>query len=168
MGFRKRNTLNSIPGIGIPSVFFHCNQSYYEFQKIEGLVAAPFTPMYDDGSLKLDIIPQYTNYLQENGVKGIFICGSTGEGVSLTLDEKLKVMDAWAHTPFFKVMLVGGTSLEECKYLARQSVAKGFDAMAFIPPFYFKPANVSVLADCCAEVAAAAPNLPFITTIFPF
>ncbi len=131
------------------------------FKKIEGLIAAPFTPMHDDGRLNLDIIPRYADFLKENGVKGIFICGSTGEGVSLTLDEKLKVMDAWANTPFFKVMLVGGTSLEECKFLARQSAAKGFDAMAFIPPYYFKPANVSVLADCCAEVAAAAPNLPF-------
>ncbi len=131
------------------------------FKKIEGLIAAPFTPMHNDGSLNLDIIPKYANHLIENGVKGVFICGSTGEGVSMTLDEKLKVMAAWANTPLFRVMLVGGTSLEECKFLARKSAAMGFDAFALIPPFYFKPANVSVLADCCAEVAAAAPDLPF-------
>ena len=130
-------------------------------QKIEGLVAAPFTPMHENGSLNLSIIPRYADLLKENGVKGIFICGSTGEGVSMTYDEKLKVMAAWANTPFFKVMLVGGTSLEECKILAQQSAEMGFDAMAFIPPYYFKPANVSVLADCCEVVAAAAPDLPF-------
>ncbi len=130
-------------------------------QKIEGLIAAPFTPMHDDGSLNLDIIPRYADSLIKDGVKGVFICGSTGEGVSMTLDEKLKVMAAWADKPLFKVMLVGGTSLEECKFLAKQSAAMGFDAMAFVPPFYFKPANISVLADCCAEVAAAAPDLPF-------
>jgi N-acetylneuraminate lyase len=130
-------------------------------QKIQGLIAAPFTPMHDDGSLNLDIIPKYANHLIENGVKGVFICGSTGEGVSMTLDEKLKVMAAWSKTTLFKVMLVGGTSLEECKFLARQAATMDFDAFALIPPFYFKPANVSVLADCCAEVAAAAPNLPF-------
>ncbi len=131
------------------------------FKKIEGLIAAPFTPMHDDGSLNLNIIPRYADFLIENGVKGVFICGSTGEGVSLTLDEKTKVMGAWAKTALFKVMLVGGTSLEECKSLARQADVLGFDAFALIPPFYFKPANISVLADCCAEVAAAAPNLPF-------
>ena len=131
------------------------------FQKIEGLMAAPFTPMHPDGSLNMEVIPQYADYLKENDIKGVFICGSTGEGVSMTLEEKLKVMSAWADKPFFKVMLVGGTSLEECRFLARQSDLMGFDAMAFVPPYYFKPANISVLADCCAEVAGGAPHLPF-------
>jgi N-acetylneuraminate lyase len=130
------------------------------FNKMEGLVAAPFTPFYDDDSLNTDIIPQYANFLKENGVKGVFICGTTGEGPSLTLDEKLKVMQAWSTTPFIKVMLVGGTSLEECKFLARQSAEMGFDAMALLPSYYFKPSNVAAIADWCAEVAAAAPELP--------
>lgn len=131
------------------------------FQKIEGIVAAPFTPFHDNDSLNIEIVPRYAHSLKENGVKGIFICGTTGEAASLTLDEKLKVMRAWADTPFIRVMLVGGTSLEECKYLAQQSVEMGFDAIAFLPPFYFKPTNVAVLADCCAEVAMAAPTMPF-------
>ncbi len=59
---------------------------------LEGLIAAPFTPMHDDGSLKLSLIPMYYEMLKANGVKGAFICGSTGEGVSLSLKEKKLVV----------------------------------------------------------------------------
>ena len=55
---------------------------------LKGLIAAPFTPMHEDGSLNLSIIPDYYEMLKANGVVGVFICGSTGEGVSLSLDEK--------------------------------------------------------------------------------
>ena len=64
--------------------------------KIEGLVAAPFTPMFPDGSLNLDIIPEYYDLLEKNGVAGAFICGSTGEGVAMTQKEKRRVSEAWS------------------------------------------------------------------------
>src|SRR5690606_40272078 len=53
-------------------------------KKIEGLVAAPFTPFDEQGELNLEIIPSYYSSLKKNNVAGAFICGSTGEGVSLT------------------------------------------------------------------------------------
>jgi len=130
-------------------------------QKIKGLVAAPFTPMHEDGQLNLGLIPRYAEHLQEEQVKAVFVCGSTGEGASLAFDEKVQVMQAWADAPFTKIMLVGGTSLAECKDLARRAADLGYDAISFIAPYYFKPGNAQILADCCAEVAAAAPDLPF-------
>ena len=60
-------------------------------QKLQGLIAAPFTPMHKDGSLNLSIIPSYYNLLKENSVNGAFICGSTGEGVSMSVTEKKAV-----------------------------------------------------------------------------
>ncbi|HPH33276.1 MAG TPA: dihydrodipicolinate synthase family protein, partial [Chitinophagaceae bacterium] len=65
-------------------------------QKLQGLIAAPFTPMHKDGTLNLELIPAYYDLLKSNGVTGAFICGSTGEGVSLTLQEKKSVAEAWA------------------------------------------------------------------------
>jgi len=47
-------------------------------EKLKGLIAAPFTPMKEDGSLNLSIIPEYYQMLVANGVAGAFICGSTG------------------------------------------------------------------------------------------
>ena len=133
---------------------------------INGLIAAPFTPMHPDGSLNLDSIPEYYAMLIGNGINGAFICGSTGEGVSLTMEEKMAVAEAWAacngrQHGFSVMQLVGGTCLADCKQLAQHAAAVGIDAVSFLAPFYFKPANVEMLAACCAEVAAAAPELPF-------
>ena len=55
---------------------------------LEGLIAAPITPFHQDGSLHLEQIPTYYQMLQSNQVAGAFVCGTTGEGVSLTQNEK--------------------------------------------------------------------------------
>jgi N-acetylneuraminate lyase len=137
-----------------------------KIQRLQGLIAAPFTPMNNDGSLHLDIIPAYYEMLKANGITGAFICGSTGEGVSLTVSERKAVAEAWAactkNDSSFTVMpLLGGTCLADCKELALHAKAVGLDAVSFTAPFYFKPANAEVLAQCCAEVAAVVPDMPF-------
>ncbi|WP_132052606.1 dihydrodipicolinate synthase family protein [Pseudocnuella soli] len=137
-----------------------------QLQHLNGLIAAPFTPMNPDGTLNLSIIPQYYALLKENGVTGAFICGSTGEGVSLSVAEKKAVAEAWSTAvgsdAGFKVMtLVGGTSVAESTELAKHAADCGLYGVAFTAPFYFKPASVDALAETCAQVAAAAPHLPF-------
>lgn len=135
-------------------------------KKIDGLIAAPFTPFDKEGALNLEIIPRYYKLLKDNGVRGAFICGSTGEGVSLTFEEKVEVLKAWTSITkedkkFSLIMFLGGTNIKECKMLATISEEEGADAVAFTAPFYFKPANVKQLAACCAEVADSSPNIPF-------
>ena len=133
---------------------------------LDGLIAAPFTPMDESGNLKLSAIASYYTFLKQNGIKGAFICGSTGEGVSLTFAEKKAVAEAWAACTRgdqdFKVMtLLGGTSIADCKELAIHAQSIGLYAVSFTAPFYFKPATAAVLAECCAEIAAVVPELPF-------
>ncbi len=134
--------------------------------KIEGLIAAPFTPFDENGELNLGLIPDYYAALKRNGVRGGFICGSTGEGVSLRFEEKVAVLKAWAvltksDADFVLMMFLGGTNIKECQQLARIAEEEGVDAISFTSPFYFKPANVAQLAKCCAEIACAAPNTAF-------
>lgn len=133
---------------------------------LQGLIAAPFTPMHSDGSLNVNIIPAYYKMLKANKVNGAFICGSTGEGVSMTADEKKKMMDAWAacskNDEAFTVMpLLGGTSINDCKELALYAKEAGMDAISFTAPFYFKPADVNMLAQACYEIASVVPGMPF-------
>ena len=135
-------------------------------QQLQGLIAAPFTPMHKDGSLNLSIIPSYYNLLKENSVNGAFICGSTGEGVSMSVTEKKAVAVAWAactkdDSSFTVMPLLGGTCIADCKDLALHAREVGLDAVSFTAPFYFKPANAETLAQCCAEIAAAVPDMPF-------
>jgi N-acetylneuraminate lyase len=135
-------------------------------QHLHGLIAAPFTPMHKDGSLNTSVIPAYYQMLKTNGVTGAFVCGSTGEGVSMTTAEKMQVAEAWIncarYDADFKVMtLVGGTSIADCKDLARHAKAIGLYAVSFTAPFYFKPTDVEQLAACCKAIADEVPGMPF-------
>jgi N-acetylneuraminate lyase len=135
-------------------------------QHLHGLIAAPFTPMHKDGSLNTSVIPAYYQMLKTNGVTGAFVCGSTGEGVSMTTAEKMQVAEAWIncarYDADFKVMtLVGGTSIADCKELARHAKAIGLYAVSFTAPFYFKPTDVEQLAACCKAIADEVPGMPF-------
>jgi N-acetylneuraminate lyase len=135
-------------------------------QHLKGLIAAPFTPMNSDGSINTELIYSYYKLLKVNAVNGAFICGSTGEGVSLTFDEKKSIAEAWAEAtendPDFTVMMfLGGTSIAECKKLALHAYSIGIEAISFTAPFYFKPATVEMLAKCCAEIACTVPQMPF-------
>jgi N-acetylneuraminate lyase len=132
------------------------------FSKITGLVAAPFTPMHADGQLHLDLIPQYARMLAQNGVKGAFVGGSTGEGVSLSYPEKLALIQAWGavdEPDLQKIMLVGGTSQAESILLAQEAARHGFDAVAVLAPFYFKPATVEMLVQFCIGIGEAVPAI---------
>lgn len=134
--------------------------------KLEGLIAAPFTPMKENGDLNTDVIQDYYKLLKRNGVIGAFINGSTGEGVAQTVGEKMSVIDAWAEATkdddVFKVItLTGGTSIREAKQLAHYARQTGIYGVALTAPYYFKPANVQQLAACCIEVGKSVPDMPF-------
>lgn len=136
-----------------------------KIQKIQGLIAAPFTAMDVEGKLNLSLVKDYYAFLKRNDIKGAFINGSTGEGVSLTLDEKKLHAEAWAAATkdddeFKVITLVGGTCLADCIDLATHAQAQGLYATAFTAPFYFKP-NVNALAEVCKIVADAIPGMPF-------
>ena len=137
-----------------------------DIKHLSGLIAAPFTPMNENGSLNTSLVPEYYQFLKKNKVTGAFICGSTGEGVSLTMQEKKDVTTAWAectkNDPDFKVMLfTGGTCIADCIELAKYAQQAGIYAVSFTAPFYFKPSNAATLAECCKEIADAVPEMPF-------
>lgn len=136
------------------------------YTHLEGLIAAPFTPMYENGTINLSIIPEYYQLLKLNGVIGAFINGSTGEGPSLTTSEKKMVMAAWADCtkgdPDFKVMsLVGGTSVEDARDLAAYAAEMGLYGISITAPYYFKPQDLNMLVQMCIAVAEAAPDIAF-------
>lgn len=131
---------------------------------LSGLVAAPFTPFRPNGDLALDTIPALATLLGKNQVSAAFVCGTTGEGSSMTTEERRQVAAAWrkASPPGLKLAVhVGHLSLGDSRALARHAQEIGADAIAAIAPGFFKPATAADLVAWCAEVAAAAPKLPF-------
>jgi N-acetylneuraminate lyase len=131
------------------------------------LITATFTPLEPTGSLKLDIIPSYLDYLVERRVDGVFVCGTTGEGSSLTTDEREAVAAAWlaardrAGVDLKVFVHVGNESLPVSLRLARHAADMGADAVALLSPVFFKPSGEEAVVDHAAAVAAAASQTPF-------
>ena len=133
-------------------------------EKIIGLIDAPFTPFHANGDVNLEPIPAYAAMLQKNGLKGVFINGSSGEGYMLTAEERMRLAEAWvkAAPEGFKVIVhVGSCCVRNSRRLAEHAQkigAWGIGAMA--PPFP-KIGRVEELVKYCEEIAAGAPDLPF-------
>ncbi len=133
-------------------------------KKIEGLIDAPFTPFKENGDINLDPIPQYAAMLKANGLKGVFINGSSGEGYMLTDEERMALAEAWvaAAPEGFKVIVhVGSCCVRSSRKLAEHAAkigAWGIGAMA--PPFP-KIGRVEELVKYIEEIACGAPELPF-------
>ncbi len=132
--------------------------------KIEGLVAAAFTPFYPDGSINKGIISCLVDKLADDGLKGIFVCGSNGEGPNMTTKERMIVAEEFvkaARKRLLVIIHVGHSSIAEAKLLSAHAAEIGADAFSSVAAFYFKPTSAQNLAHCMAEIAGAAPGLPF-------
>ena len=132
--------------------------------RFRGLVAAPFTPFNSDRSVNLDAIPAYARLLRDNDVGAAFVCGTTGEGLSMTSEERQRVAEAWMRSagPKLPVIVhVGHTTLEEARRLTAHAAEIGATAISALAPCFFKPRDNDELVEWCAAVASAAPRVPF-------
>ena len=132
--------------------------------RYRGLVAAPFTPFNSDHSLNLEVIPAYANLLRNNGVSAAFVCGTTGEGLSLTQAERMRVAEAWmqqADSRLRVIVHVGHNCLADAQELTRHAAKIGASAVAAFSPCFFKPRDNDDLVDWCQQLASAAPEVPF-------
>jgi len=132
--------------------------------KIEGLIAATFTAYHKDGSLNLEMIPVLVEKLIQDGVTGVFICGTNGEGPNLTIEERMRIAEKYVQVVQKRILVlvhVGHTSIAESRKLAAHAAQIGADAISSVAAFYFKPSSVQNLVNSMAEIASAAPQIPF-------
>ena len=132
--------------------------------KIEGLIAATFGTFQEDGSLNLAIIPSLVEKLIADGLRGVFICGTNGEGPNLTVEERMAVAEAYVQAANKRILVLVHlvqTSIADSRKLAAHAARIGADAISSVAAFYFKPTSVQNLAESMAQIASAAPQLPF-------
>ena len=133
-------------------------------ERIKGLIDAPFTPFYENGEVNLEPIEAYAKMLVKNGLQGVFINGSSGEGYMLTEEERMRLAERWVSVApeGFKVIVhVGSCCVKASRMLAEHAQkigAWGIGAMA--PPFP-KIGRIEELVKYIEEIAAGAPELPF-------
>ena len=135
-----------------------------KYEKIQGLIDAPFTPFTENGDVNPEPIPQYARMLAKNGLKGVFINGSSGEGYMLTGEERMALAEAWmsAAPEGFKVIVhVGSCCVRESRRLAEHAQAIGAWGIGAMAPPFPKIGRIEELVRYCEEIACGAPALPF-------
>lgn len=133
--------------------------------RVRGHCCAPVTPFKDNGDLDLEFLPKYVDHCKEFDVAYVFVNGSTGEGNNMTIEERKLAAEAWIKASRGKlqgvIVHVGSANLRESQQLASHAQASGADAIAAVCPTYFKPVDVQDQVEYMAQLASAAPKLPF-------
>ena len=128
------------------------------------LIAAPFTPMKKDGAMNLDLIEPYAERLYRDGLAGVFVGGTSGEGMSLTQSERIELATRWKQALGRRlkfIVHVGHASMPEAISLARHASTLQADGIAAIGPIFFSAAGIDPLVAYCRNIAQAAPDQPF-------
>ena len=132
---------------------------------LHGLIPACHTPFNSAGELNIGVIEKQAEHYVNTKVRGVFAGGTTGEGLSLSADERRTLAERWREvtrdTNLYLIVHVGDNSLPVAQELARQAEAIGADGIAALAPSYFKPPAVEDLVAFCQSIASAAPNTPF-------
>ncbi|MGI9472023.1 MAG: dihydrodipicolinate synthase family protein [Rubripirellula sp.] len=134
------------------------------FEPLQGLIAATVTPLQANGAVDLDAIGPMIDQLIASGVSGLYVCGSTGEGMSLTCDERKLVVETSVKATAGRVPVIvqtGHNSLSDATALAAHAAMCGADVVSATCPSYFKVDDTSNLIRCMDEIAAGARELPF-------
>ena len=121
---------------------------------ISGLISAVYSTLNSSQKLDFGIVSDYSKYLMNNGVGGAFVNGSTGDFVSLSVEERKTNIKHWSKyrsNKFRIINHVGHTSIDVAKELAKDSIDK-VDAISALAPYYFKITSVEKLVDYCKEV----------------
>lgn len=114
-----------------------CNMT---LSKYKGIIPA-FYACYDEaGDISAERIKEFSNYLYEKGVKGLYVGGSSGECVYQNLEERKATLKYVADNVKGKLTLiahVGAPSTRDSIALAKYAEELGYDALSAIPPIYF-------------------------------
>jgi N-acetylneuraminate lyase len=139
--------------------------------KMSGLVAAVVSPMDKNGELNVGIGPKVLDHLESKGITGIYIAGSTGEGMSLTDEERRAVAEAYVSSAKGRMktfVQVGHNSLKASAELAGHAESIGADAVSATPTGYFKVSGEEALVEGLLPIVEAAPKTPFYYYHIPF
>lgn len=132
--------------------------------RLSGVVVATITPMSRDGLALAgeEVFAAYYRFLLNRGVHGVFVCGTTGEGPLLTIDERKRVAELTVQHIAKRIPVVvhvGAMPTTQAVELAQHAAAVGADAVASVTPFFY-PLDEEALFHYYRAVASAVPGMP--------
>jgi dihydrodipicolinate synthase/N-acetylneuraminate lyase len=131
---------------------------------LRGAIAAAVTPLRDGGRhVDVEAFAPLVRFLADGGMDGLLACGTTGEGVLLTVDERRRATELFlaARPSGFQIAVhAGAQTTADSTALAAHAREMGADAVALIAPPYF-PLDPEELVRHFESVANACEPLPF-------
>ncbi len=128
-----------------------------------GVTPAMATPLESDSyRVNAAVIPQLVDFLLDKGVKGLFVGGTTGEGIMLDSGERKKLHEATLATVNGRVPVllhIGAQRCDTAVDLARHAASIQADAVVAVTP-YFYGMHDDALAAYYQEIAEAVPDMP--------
>jgi 4-hydroxy-tetrahydrodipicolinate synthase len=127
---------------------------------LSGIYAAAITPLDSNGRPDYEAYQALLDHLGRRGCHGVLAAGTTGEGPSFSVEERIGLFAAVAQSSS-DVRLFAGTgaaSLEDTKALSRAAFEHDADAAVVLPPFFYSNPPVEGLLEFYRQVLRAIPS----------
>ncbi|HFU4459348.1 TPA: dihydrodipicolinate synthase family protein [Streptococcus suis] len=140
-----------------------------DLSKYHGIIPA-FYACYDEaGGISSERVKALVQYFIDKGVQGLYVNGSSGECIYQSVADRKQILEAVMEVAKGKLTIINHVAcnnLKDSVELARHSEELGVDAIAAIPPIYFRLPEYSIAA-YWNGISAAAPNTDFIIYNIP-
>ena len=139
------------------------------YSKYQGIFPAFYACYAEDGSISPERVREFTEYLIGKGVTGLYVGGSSGECIYHSVEERKLVLEnvmAVAKGRIVIIAHVACNNTRDSMELAAHAESLGVDAIAAIPPIYFKlPPHA--IEKYWNDISSAAPNTDFVIYNIP-
>lgn len=137
--------------------------------KYKGIIPAFYACYDQNGEISPERVRALTQYYLDKGVQGLYLNGSSGECIYQSVADRILVLENVMSVAKGKLTIINHVACNNTKdsiILAKHSEEMGVDAIAAIPPIYFRLPDYAV-ADYWRTISACAPNTDFIIYNIP-
>lgn len=138
-------------------------------EKYKGIFPAFYACYDDEGNVSSERTKQLVEFLIEKGVNGLYVGGSSGECIYLSKEERKQTLEAVMEVTKGRIAIIAHVACNNTKdscELASHAESLGVDAIATIPPIYFRLPEKAI-AKYWNDISAAAPNTDYIIYNIP-
>lgn len=128
---------------------------------IKGVITACITPFTEDGEIYEEALAEHVRFLIKEGVNGLFVCGTYGQGPLMSSEQRKKAIRIIVETSNRRVPViahVGTANTEDAIQLSKYATDTGADAVAVVPPWYYRHDERAIIAHY--KAIASATSLP--------
>ena len=140
-----------------------------DLKKYEWVIPAFYACYDDQGEISPERVRALVEYFLVKGVQGLYVNGSSGECIYQSVADRKLILEEVMAVAKGKLTIIAHVACNNTKdsmELARHAESLGVDAIATIPPIYFRLPEYSI-AQYWNDISAAAPHTDFVIYNIP-